>query len=90
VKSPWSVLKKVYLPVSTNGILLAATLVFIDITKELPLTLILRPFNFSTFATKAFEYADDELLSKAALPALSVVLLGMIPVLLLHRTLRAK
>lgn len=89
-KSPWSVLKKVYLPVSTNGILLAATLVFIDITKELPLTLILRPFNFSTFATKAFEYADDELLSKAALPALSVVLLGMIPVLLLHRTLRAK
>ncbi len=89
-KSPWSVLKKVYLPVSTNGILLAATLVFIDITKELPLTLILRPFNFSTFATKAFEYADDELLSKAALPALSIVLLGMIPVLLLHRTLRAK
>lgn len=89
-KTPWSILRKVYLPLSTNGILLAATLVFIDISKELPLTLILRPFNFSTFATKAFEYADDELLSKAALPALSVVLIGLIPVLLLHRTLRAK
>ncbi len=87
---PKGVLKKIFLPLSVNGILLGATLVLIDILKELPLTLILRPSNFSTLATKAFEYADDELLSKAALPALSVILVGLIPVLLLHRMLRAK
>ncbi|MFT4777810.1 MAG: iron(III) transport system permease protein [Flavobacteriales bacterium] len=87
---PMRILKNIFLPLSLNGILLGATLVLIDILKELPLTLILRPSNFSTLATKAFEYADDELLSKAALPALSVILVGLIPVLLLHRMLRAK
>lgn len=83
-------LRKIYLPLSKPGIRLAAILVTIDILKELPLTLILRPFNFSTLATKAFEYADDEMLSRAALPALSVIMVGLIPVLLLNRMLRDK
>ncbi len=82
------VLREIYVPLSTPGIRLAAILVIIDILKELPLTLILRPFNFSTLATKAFEYADDEMLSRAALPAISVILVGLIPVLLLNRILR--
>lgn len=81
-------LREVYVPLSTPGIRLAAILVIIDILKELPLTLILRPFNFSTLATKAFEYADDEMLAQAALPAISVILVGLIPVLLLNRILR--
>lgn len=85
-----SLLFKIFLPLSKKGILLATTLVIIDIFKELPLTLILRPFNFNTLATKAFEYADDEMITRAALPALSVVLVGLIPVLLLHRILRSK
>lgn len=87
---PMSLLRRVYLPLSTPGIRLAAILVIIDVLKELPLTLILRPFNFSTLATKAFEYADDEMLARAALPALSVIVVGLIPVLLLHRILRAE
>ncbi len=87
---PWRLLHKIYLPLSLPGIRLAAILVMIDMLKELPLTLILRPFNFSTLATKAFEYADDEMLARAALPALSVIAVGLIPVLLLHRILRTE
>jgi iron(III) transport system permease protein len=85
-----NLLVKIFLPLSRKGILLATTLVVIDIFKELPLTLILRPFNFNTLATKAFEYADDEMITRAALPALSVVIVGLIPVLLLHRILRSR
>ncbi|MFM1932681.1 MAG: hypothetical protein RL226_1984 [Bacteroidota bacterium] len=88
--SPFKLLTRVFLPLSGKGILIASTLVMIDIFKELPLTLILRPFNFDTLATKAFEYADDEMLTRAALPALSLVIVGLIPVLLLHRMLRTK
>ena len=54
-------------------------LVFVDVLKELPATLILRPFNFNTFAVKAFEYASDERLTAAALPAVSIVFAGLIP-----------
>ena len=86
---PLALLRKVYLPLSMPGIKIAAILVMIDVLKELPLTLILRPFNFSTLATKAFEYADDEMLGRAALPALSVIVVGVIPVLLLHRMLKS-
>lgn len=87
---PWRLMQKIYLPLSLPGIRLAAIMVMIDMLKELPLTLILRPFNFSTLATKAFEYADDEMLARAALPALSVIAVGLIPVLLLHRILRTE
>lgn len=84
-----ALLRRLYLPLSIPGIRLAAIMVVIDMLKELPLTLILRPFNFSTLATKAFEYADDEMLARAALPALSVIAVGLIPVLLLNRILRS-
>ncbi len=81
------VFSKVYLPLGKKGLITACMLVFVDVLKELPLTLILRPFNFETLATKAFEYASDEMLMKAALPSLLIVLVGLIPVFILHKSL---
>ena len=69
----------VHLPILRPALLSAFVLVFVDVLKELPATLILRPFNFNTFAVKAFEYASDERLSAAALPAVSIVFAGLIP-----------
>lgn len=86
-KSPLESLRKVVLPLLKRSILAAGILVFVDVLKELPLTLILRPFNFYTFATRTFEYAADEMLVKAALPALCIVFFGAIPILLLNRYL---
>jgi iron(III) transport system permease protein len=59
--------------------------VFVDALKELPLTLILRPFDFDTLATRAFQLAMDEQVARSALPALLIVLTGMVPVILLSR-----
>ncbi len=79
------VLRKVHLPLLTGAGLSAFLLTFIDVLKELPLTLILRPFNFDTLAIRAFEYATDERVAEAAPYALVIVLTGMIPVLLLNK-----
>ncbi len=63
-------------------------LVFVDVMKELPVTLILRPFNFDTLAVRTFNLAADERLAEAALPALVLVLVGLAPVILLSRQIR--
>lgn len=89
-KSPLKTLINVNLPLIRSGIFAAAILVFVDVLKELPLTLILRPFNFYTLATKAFEYADDEMIAKAALPSVCIVLAGIVPIYLLHRLMQKK
>jgi len=68
----------------------ALLMVFVEVLKELPATLILRPFNFNTLAVRAFELASDERLAEAAAPALCIVVVGMLPVLLLARTLGAR
>ena len=65
----------------------ASLLVFVDVLKELPATLILRPFDFNTLAVKTYELAGDERLSDASLPALTIVLAGIIPVILLTRNI---
>jgi iron(III) transport system permease protein len=78
----------VNLPLIKGSVLAAALLVFIDVLKELPLTLILRPFNFDTLAIKAFEYASDERLAEAAPAAVIIVLTGFIPVYLLNKMMR--
>ena len=65
----------------------AAILVFVDCMKELPLTIILRPFNFDTLATFVYQYASDELLEESALGALTIVGAGIIPVILLSVTI---
>jgi len=62
-------------------------LVFVDVMKELPATLVLRPFNFDTLAVVAYQLASDERLGEAALPALTIVLVGILPVVLLSRAI---
>ncbi len=80
-----STLRKVILPLMKAPVLSATLLVFIDVLKELPLTLILRPFNFDTLAIRAFEYASDERVAEAAPAALIIVLVGIVPAFLLNR-----
>jgi iron(III) transport system permease protein len=62
-------------------------LVFIDVMKELPMTLLLRPFNYETLATYVYQFAKDELLEEAALPALAIVISGIVPVILMNLAL---
>ncbi len=83
-------LAKVHWPLLKRSVGTAALLVFVDVMKELPATLVLRPFNSDTLAVVTYQLARDERLGEAALPALALVLVGLLPVLLLGRTLRAK
>lgn len=82
---PLRTLLKVDLPLLKGTLLSAAILVFVDVLKELPLTLILRPFNFDTLATRAYQLATDELVTQSAIPALLIVVVGLVPVILLSR-----
>lgn len=86
--SPLATLRRVHVPIVRGGMLTALMLVFVDVTKELPATLIIRPFNLDTLAVRAYQLASDERLAEAALPALAVVLVGMIPVAVLSRQLQ--
>jgi len=79
---------RLILPLLTKSILAGALLVFVDVMKELPMTLLLRPFNFETLATYVYQYAKDELLEEAALPALLIVATGLGPVIVMNSTLR--
>lgn len=80
-------LRRVHLPVARTSVLTALLIVFVDVMKELPATLILHPFNFQTLAVQAHRLAADERLNQAAVPSLVLVAFGLIPVLLLCRTL---
>ncbi|KAA3622624.1 MAG: iron ABC transporter permease [Proteobacteria bacterium] len=84
---PMQVLVRHHLPLIRGGMLTAALIVFVDCMKELPATLILRPFNFETLATNVYQYASDEMIGEAALGSLTIVLVGLMPVLLLSRTI---
>lgn len=83
--SPMRTLFRVDLPLLRGTLVSAGLLVFVDVLKELPLTLILRPFDFDTLATRAFQLASDEQLARSALPALLIIGVGIIPVILLSR-----
>jgi iron(III) transport system permease protein len=83
--SPSRTLREVDLPLLRGTLLSAGILVFVDVLKELPLTLILRPFDFDTLATRAFQLAMDEQVAESALPALLVIAVGLVPVLVLSR-----
>ena len=78
-----STLRRVHLPMIRGSILTASMMVFVDCMKELPLTVILRPFNFHTLATFVHQYASDEQLGEASLAALSIVGFGILPVIVL-------
>ena len=83
--SPRRMLTQVHLPLIRPAVLTALLLVFIDVLKELPATLILRPFNFETLATRVYRLASDERIAEASTAALMIVLLGLLPTLLLMR-----
>jgi len=85
--TPMSVLKSIHVPLMRGTVLTALLLVFVDVLKELPATLILRPFNFNTLAVRAYEMASDERLADAGAPALMIVVVGIIPVILLSRSI---
>ena len=84
---PFGVLRRVHLPLIRGSALTAALLVFVDCMKELPMTVVLRPFNFETLATFVHQYASDELLEESALGALTIVAAGILPVILLSATI---
>ncbi len=87
--SPTSTLLKVHLPLLRGGLITAATLVFVDVMKELPATLIVRPFNFDTLAIRVYKLASDERLGEAAAAALAIVLVGLVPVIILSGQMRS-
>ncbi len=82
---PLATLIYVHFPLIRSSILTGALLVFVDTMKELPATLVLRPFNFDTLATFVYQYASDEMLEECSLAALTIVLAGIIPVILLNQ-----
>lgn len=77
--------RRVHVPILTPSLLTAALIVFVDVMKELPATLIMRPFNYDTLAVQAFRLASDERLSGAAVPSLMIGAIGLLPVILLCR-----
>jgi iron(III) transport system permease protein len=81
---------RINLPLLRGPLVAAFLLVFIDVLKELPLTLILRPFNFDTLAIRAFEYANDERVAEASPAALVIIAAGIIPVILLNKIMKHK
>lgn len=83
-------LLQVHWPLLQRSTAAAALLVFVDVMKELPATMVLRPFNSDTLAVVAYQLARDERLGEAALPSLALVAVGLVPVILLSRTLRAR
>jgi iron(III) transport system permease protein len=85
--SPFKVLRQIHFPLMKGTVLTALLLVFVDVLKELPATLILRPFNFNTLAVRAYEMAADERLADAGAPALMIVLVGLIPIILLSKAI---
>lgn len=88
--SPFKVLVRVHVPLLKGSVLTAMLIVFVDVLKELPATLVLRPFNFNTLAVRAFELASDERLVDAAPASLMIVLVGLVPVILLSRSISSR
>jgi len=85
---PSRVLRQIHLPIMKGSVITGLLIVFVDVMKELPATLVLRPFNFNTLAVRAYELASDERLADAALPSIAIVLAGLLPVILLSRASR--
>ncbi|MEM9106029.1 MAG: iron ABC transporter permease [Pseudomonadota bacterium] len=81
--SPFPMVRRVHLPLMRPSVLAALLIVFVDVMKELPATLILRPFNYDTLAVQAFRLASDERLQEAAVPSLVIGAVGLVPVVLL-------
>lgn len=85
--SALTIIRRVHLPLLAPALGAAALLVFVDAMKELPATLLMRPFNFENLATQVYGLAAAERLEEAALGAVTIVLIGLVPVLALHQTI---
>lgn len=81
---------KIDLPLIKTSLVSGILLVFVDVLKELPLTLILRPFNYQTLATKAFDMATNEMIAESANAALIIILTGIIPIIFLNRLIKKR
>ena len=81
------IVRRVHIPMLKGSLMTALLLVFVDVLKELPATLILRPFNYNTLAVRAYELASDERLADASYAALAIVMVGILPVILLSRSI---
>lgn len=86
-QSPRRLLQRVHLPLLTKGLFAGALLVFIESMKELPAALLLRPIGFENLATYVFQFVSDEKLEHGALPAIVIVLVGLVPLIYLNRSL---
>ncbi|MEL7099833.1 MAG: iron ABC transporter permease [Pseudomonadota bacterium] len=84
-RTGWGTVRDIHVPILRRSLLTALLIVFVDTIKELPATLILRPFNYDTLAVQAFRLASDERLEGAAVPSLVIAAIGLIPVILLCR-----
>jgi iron(III) transport system permease protein len=82
---PGTTLRRVHLPLLRGGLLTAGLLVFVDVMKELPATLVMRPFDFDTLATQAYTLASDERLGEASTAALAIVAVGVLPLVVVSR-----
>lgn len=82
-----TILRKIHMPMMSGSLFAAFMLVFLDVMKELPATLIVRPFNFDTLAVQVYRLASDERLAESSGAALAIVLVGIIPVILLSRSI---
>jgi iron(III) transport system permease protein len=87
---PWRIYARIHVPLLQRTTLAALLLVFVDVMKELPATLVLRPFGSDTLAVVAYNLARDERLGEAALPSLAIVAVGLLPVMLLSRAMRQR
>ena len=87
--SGWSMLIRVHSPLLRTSFLTAILLVISEVVKELPATLILRPFNFETLAVSTYIYAAEERMYQAASPAIAIVLIGLIPIFFLSKMIRS-
>ncbi|MEO0490336.1 MAG: iron ABC transporter permease [Cyanobacteria bacterium J06659_2] len=85
---PTDALRAVHVPLMGSSLLTAIMLVFVDVMKELPATMVMRPFNFDTLAVQVHQYASDERLIEASAPALMIVLVGLVPVVFLSWQIR--
>jgi iron(III) transport system permease protein len=86
--SGWRLLGRVHLPLLRHGLLTAALLVMVDVMKEMPITLMTRPFGWDTLATRVFEFSNEGQWAQAALPAMAIVAVGVLPVLWLERRMQ--
>ncbi len=84
--APWGVLRRVHLPLLRRSLLTATLLVLVDVMKEMPATLLLRPLGHDTLAVRVWQFTSESLWEAAAVPALTIVAAGIVPVVLLVRS----